>query len=310
MKVAKCKVRASHRLTPFVTQPFPHGVVDGADSVTGIVLAAMSRTADPRLREIMASLVKHLHAFVREARPTEEEFENGLDFLLRIGKASGAQKNEMILLSDLLGLSTLVIMVNNARGAGETEPALLGPFYRAQSPMCAPGENISRDARGGESLAVAGRVTGLDGKPVAGAIVDVWQSSPFGLYENQDPDQPDHNLRGRFETNADGRFHFRSVRPTGYPVPTDGPCGELLRAQDRHPYRPAHIHFMFSKEGYKTLVTQVFANDDNCIAADVVFGVTAALSGDFERLPDGTARLEFDFVMQPGKRRVPRAPIP
>ena len=278
--------------------------------MTGIVLAAMSRTPDPRMREIMASLVKHLHAFLREARPTEEEFETGLDFLLRVGKASGAQKNEMILLSDLLGLSTLVIMINNARGVGETDPALLGPFYRAQSPMCAPGESISRDARGGEPLAMAGRVTDLGGKPVAGAIVDVWQASPVGLYENQDPDQPDHNLRGRFETNADGRFHFRSVRPTGYPVPTDGPCGELLRAQDRHPYRPAHIHFMFSKEGYRTLVTQVFVNDDNCIAADVVFGATTALSGNFERLPDGSSRLEFGFVMQPGKRRIPRAPIP
>jgi catechol 1,2-dioxygenase len=293
-----------------VTQPFPHGVVNDADSVTEIVQKAMSRTPDPRLREIMASLVKHLHAFVREARPSEEELETGLDFLLRIGKASGAEKNEMILLSDLVGLSTLVTLLNNSRGSGETDPALLGPFYRAQSPMCAPGENICRDARGGEPLTVTGHVTDLEGKPVAGAIVDVWQASPVGLYENQDPEQPDRNLRGRFETNSEGRFHFRSVRPAGYPVPTDGPCGELLRAQDRHPYRPAHIHFMFSKEGFKTLVTQVFANDDNCIAADVVFGVTPALSGEFVRLPDGTVRLEYTFVMQPGTRRIPKAPLP
>lgn len=285
--------------------------MNGADSVTEIVLKAMSRTPDPRLREIMASLVNHLHAFVREARPTEEEFEEGLDFLLRVGKASGAEKNEMILLSDLLGLSTLVTMINNAQGGGETDPALLGPFYRAQSPMCAPGENISRgEARAGEPLSVHGRVTDIRGKPVAGAIVDVWQASPVGLYENQDPAQPDRNLRGRFETNAEGRFHFRSVRPAGYPVPTDGPCGEMLRAQDRHPYRPAHIHFMISKEGYKTLVTQVFANDDNCIAADVVFGVTPALSGNFERQPDGGVRLDYAFVMQAGTRRIPKAPLP
>ena len=293
-----------------MTQPFPHGVVNDADSVTGIVLKAMSRTPDPRLREILASLVKHLHAFAREARPTEEELETGLDFLLRVGKASGAQKNEMILLSDLLGLSTLVTMINNSVGGGETDPALLGPFFRAQSPMCAPGENICRDARGGEPLTVMGRVTDLEGKAIAGAIVDVWQASPVGLYENQDPEQPDRNLRGRFETNSEGRFHLRTVRPLGYPVPTDGPCGELLRAQERHPYRPAHIHFMFSKEGFRTLVTQVFANDDNCIAADVVFGVTPSLSGEFQRLPDGTVRLEFGFVMQPGTRRIPRAPIP
>ena len=284
--------------------------MNGADSVTGIVLRAMSRTPDPRLAEIMASLVKHLHAFVRDVRPTEEEFEHGLDFLLRVGKASGAEKNEMILLSDLLGVSTLVTMLNNAEGRGETDPALLGPFYRAQSPMCAPGENISRDARGGEPLAVLGRVNDVEGKPVAGAIVDVWQASPVGLYENQDPEQPDRNLRGRFETNAEGRFHFRSVRPAGYPVPTDGPCGEMLRAQERHPYRPAHIHFMISKEGYKTLITQVFANDDNCIEADVVFGVTPALSGNFERQPDGSVRLEYAFVMQPGTRRIPKAPLP
>ncbi len=286
--------------------------MNGADSVTEIVLKAMSRTPDARLREIMASLVTHLHAFLREARPTEEEFEHGVDFLLRVGKASGAEKNEMILLSDLLGVSTLVTMINNAQGGGETDPALLGPFYRAQSPMCAPGENISRgaEARGGEQLAMHGHVTDTAGKPVAGAIVDVWQASPVGLYENQDAAQPDRNLRGRFETNAEGRFHFRSVRPAGYPVPTDGPCGEMLRAQDRHPFRPAHIHFLISKEGYKTLVTQVFANDDNCIAADVVFGVTPALSGNFARQPDGGIRLEYPFVMQPGTRRIPKAPLP
>ena len=171
--------------------------------------------------------------------------------------------------------------------------------------------DINRDERNvGEPLSVHGRVTDTAGKPVDGATVDVWQASPVGLYENQDPAQPDHNLRGRFESDADGRFHFRSVRPAGYPVPTDGPCGELLRAQDRHPYRPAHIHFMFSKEGYKTLVTQVFADDDNAIAADVVFGVTPALSGNFERRPDGSVRLEYAFVMQPGTRRIPKAPLP
>ena len=293
-----------------MTQPFPHGVVNDADSVTEIVLAAMSRTPDARLREIMASLVKHLHAFVREVRPTEEEFEEGVDFLLRVGKASGAEKNEMILLSDLLGVSTLVTMINNAEGRGETDPALLGPFYRAQSPRYDSGANISLDPRGGEPLAVFGRVTDVDGKPITGAEVDVWQASPVGLYENQDPKQPDRNLRGVFVTDADGRFDFRSVRPAGYPVPVDGPCGELLRAQDRHPYRPAHIHFMISKDGYQTLVTQVFADDDNAIAADVVFGVTPALSGNFERQPDGSVRLEYAFVMRPGTKRIPKAPLP
>jgi hypothetical protein len=149
---AQCKLAFPPRLSTFVTQPFPHGVVNGADSVTDIVLKAMSRTSDPRLREIMASLVKHLHAFVREARPTEEEFETGIDFLMRVGQASGPQKNEMILLSDLLGLSTLVVLLNNKRGKGETDAALLGPFWREHAPICEAGESIARDPRGGEPL--------------------------------------------------------------------------------------------------------------------------------------------------------------
>ncbi len=216
----------------------------------------------------------------------------------------------MILLSDLLGVSTLVTMLNNTQGKGETDPALLGPFYRAESPRYAHGDDIARDPGGGVPLTVHGRVTGIDGKPVAGALVDVWQASPVGLYENQDPSQPDRNLRGLFEADADGRFHFRTVRPAGYPVPTDGPCGEMLRAQDRHPYRPAHIHFMISKEGYRTLITQVFADDANAIASDVVFGATPALSGNFVPQAGGGVRLDYNFVMQPGTKRIPKAPLP
>lgn len=293
-----------------MTKPFPHGVVHGPESVTDIVVASMARTPDPRLREIMESLVRHLHAFLRETKPTEEELETGLDFLVRLGQASGPEKNEVILASDLLGLSTLAVMLNNAQGRGETDAALLGPFWRAQSPPCKPGESIARDARSGLALEVHGEVVDIDGEPVAGALVDVWQASPVGLYENQDPEQPDHNLRGRFEADAQGRFHFLTVRPAGYPVPTDGPCGELLRAQDRHPYRPAHIHFMISREGFKTLITQVFANDDACIESDVVFGVTPALAGNFERRADGTYRLDYRFVMQRGTRRIPKPPLP
>ncbi|MGZ5619069.1 MAG: dioxygenase family protein [Usitatibacter sp.] len=291
-------------------EPFRHGVVNGADSITDIVLKAMSRTPDPRLKEIMASLVRHLHAFLRESRLTEEEFEAAIDFLVRLGQASGAEKNEVILASDLLGLSTLVVMINNPEGGGKTDAALLGPFWRAKAPLCSPGESIARDSRGGEPLSVSGHVTDQAGKPIEGAIVDVWQASPVGLYENQDPQQPDHNLRGRFQTDSQGRFHFRTVKPAGYPVPTVGPCGEMLRAQQRYPYRPAHIHFMISREGYRTLVTQVFDNADAAIESDVVFGVTPSLSGNFVRQPDGTFRLDFDFVLQPGERRIPRPPLP
>ena len=293
-----------------MTKPFPHGVVNGAGSVTDVVMKAMSRTPDPRLRELMESLVRHLHAFVREVRPSAEEFEQGLDFIRRLGEASGPEKNEVILLSDLLGISTLVVMLQKEQEGSGTDPALLGPFWRAQSPRCAPGESIARDARGGEPLEVRGRVVDPDGRPVAGVLVDVWQASPVGLYENQDPEQPDRNLRGLFETDDEGRFHFRTVRPAGYPVPTDGPCGELLRAQGRHPWRPAHIHFMLSKDGWRTLVTQVFDNADDAIESDVVFGVTPALAGRFERGADGMLRLDYEFVLQPGTRRIPRPPLP
>lgn len=294
-----------------MTKPFAHGVVSGSESVTDIVRNAMSRTRDPRLREVMESLVRHLHDFLREARPTAEEFERGLDFVRRLGEASGAEKNEVVLLSDLLGLSTLVVTIEKERNGGVgSDPALLGPFWRAQSPRCAAGETIARDAHGGEPLEVSGCVRDPKGNPVAGALVDVWQASPVGLYENQDPEQPDLNLRGLFETDAEGRYRFRTVRPAGYPVPTDGPCGELLRAQERHPWRPAHIHFMVSREGYATLVTQVFDDADETIASDVVFGVTPALAGTFERGSDGMLRLEYDFVLRPGERRIPAAPIP
>jgi len=293
-----------------VTQPIPHGVVEGADSITGIVLRAMSRTPDERLRAVMESLVRHLHDFVREVRPTEEEFERGIDFLVRVGQVSGPEKNEGILLSDLLGVSTLVSLLNNSAGRGETDAALLGPFWRGNAPPCANGDSIARDTGGGEPLEVRCEVVDLDGRALDGVDVEVWQASPVGLYENQDPRQPGHNLRGRFITDAKGRFHFRSVKPAGYPVPVDGPCGELLRAQERHPYRPAHLHFMLSRAGYRTLITQVFDNADNSIASDVVFGVTPALSGRFERAGDGTWRLAYRFVMQPGERRIPRPPIP
>jgi catechol 1,2-dioxygenase len=292
------------------TKPIPHGVITDSDSITGIVQKAMSRTPDPRLKEVMSILVRHLHAFLREARPTEEEYEVAVDFLVRLGQATGEKKNEGILASDLLGMSTLVVMLNDPEGTGKTDAALLGPFWRAASPECAPGESIARDTKGGDPLAVSGHVFDTSGRPVESAIVDVWQASPVGLYENQDPEQPDHNLRGRFRTDAKGGFNFRTVKPKGYPVPTDGPCGELLRAQDRHPYRPAHIHFMISREGYRTLITQVFDSTDESIESDVVFGVTHALSGNYVRQADGTYRLDYDFTLQPGELRIPKPPIP
>ncbi len=298
------------------TRPFPetrprrHGVVTSPDSVTEAVLKAMSRAPDPRLRQVMANLVRHLHAFLKETRPTEEEFERGLDFIRRLGQASGEKKNEVILASDLLGLSSLVVLLNNPSGEGLTDAALLGPFWRARAPLCKAGDSIARHGDGGEPFTVSGRVTDIHGKPLAGAEVDVWQASPVGLYENQDEGQPDMNLRGRFVTDGEGRYALRSVLPAGYPVPTDGPCGELLAAQVRHPYRPAHVHFMVSLDGYRTLITQVFADEEENMESDVVFGVTPGLSGRIVRGPEGAAHLEYDFTLRPGVKRIPQAPIP
>ena len=215
-----------------------------SESLLPLVLHAMSRTPDERLRQLMAGLATHLHQFVLETRVTEAEFESAVAFLVGIGQATGETKNEVILASDLLGVSTLVALLNNPpnpNGAGtpESHAALLGPFWRQHAPRCAADDNIAREGTAGLPLQVSGTVFDAQGQPLAGALVDVWQASPVGLYENQDDSQPDMNLRGCFTTDAQGRYRLRSVHPAGYPVPTDGPCGELLRAQLRHPYRPA-----------------------------------------------------------------------
>jgi catechol 1,2-dioxygenase len=285
------------------------------ETLLPMVLKAMERTSDTRLRELMASLTTHLHQFVLETRPTEAEFEKAVAFVIGIGQATGETKNEVILISDLLGVSTLVAMINNPGSPGQTEShaALLGPFWRAKAPECQPGDNIARGSTVGLPLEVGGTVYGSDGQPLAGAVVDVWQASPVGLYENQDESQPDMNLRGRFTTDAQGRYFLRSVHPAGYPVPTDGPCGELLRAQQRHPYRPSHLHFMVSHPRHRVLVTQVFADDAETLYSDPVFGVTAPLVGHFEKVQrgDGTvATLTHDFRLLPGEPVFPHPPIP
>jgi catechol 1,2-dioxygenase len=298
---------------------FSGSIVEDEASVTDKVLVAMRGAASPRLREVMAALVRHLHAFAREVRLTEEEFETGIDFLNRIGQATHDAHNEGILFSDAVGLSTLVCLLNNGRnGATETASALLGPFWRMNSPRTENGGSIVRSETPGPALFVSCRVCDPRGKPLEGVEVDVWQASPVGLYENQDERQCDMNLRGKFTTDSEGRFWFRSVKPAGYPVPTHGPVGDLLRAQGRHPYRPAHLHFLAFKSAYKTLITQVFVDDDEHLESDVVFGVTRHLIGDFRR-GEGTPpspdvkgpwyRLDYEFVMEPGEAKLPKPPI-
>lgn len=288
--------------------------------VTDAVLRVMARTADPRLRVIMVSLVKHLHGFIREVRLTEEEFREATALLNEIGALASDSHNEFVLMAGSLGVSTLVCLLNNGdQGQTETSQSLLGPFWRLHSPRVENGGTIIRSEIPGAPLFVSACVQDRDGTPIAGAEVDVWHASPVGLYENQDPEQADMNLRGKLTTDADGRFWFWTVKMVGYPIPTDGVVGRLLRAQGRHPYRPAHLHALIFREGYKTLISQLFDPTDPHIDTDVQFGVTRALTGDFVRHdephPDRPEigapwySLDYTYVMEPGRAVLPRAPI-
>mgnify|MGYP001440950576 CR=1 FL=1 len=293
-------------------------IIDSEAQVTDAVRAAMAGTPNPRLREVVDAFVRHAHAFLREVRPSEDEFYAGLMWIASLGHHTHQTNNEVVLAADVLGLSTLVDLLNNTAAQGETMSALLGPFYRANAPVCPNGASIARSRTPGPALLVRGRVLDTDGAPLPGALVDVWQSSPVGLYENQDPEQADMNLRGRFRTDEAGRYWFRSVRPAGYPVPTGGPVGHLLREQHRHPYRPAHVHFIVSAAGHRTLITQIFVDDDEYLDSDVVFGVKRPIVGGFRRHEQADEAnhpgveppfytLEYDFRLPQG---VPSFPIP
>jgi catechol 1,2-dioxygenase len=296
-------------------------IIENEDEVTPAVLAAMDQASDPRVREVMAALVKHLHAFAREVRLTEEEWDLGVQFITGLGKQTTDIHNETILCSDAVGLSTLVCLMNNGKNGGtESASALLGPFWRMRSPNTPSGGSIVRSETPGPALFVDVDVRDPTGKPVADAEVDVWQASALGVYENQDDSQVDMNLRGKFHTDANGKFTFRSVIPAGYPVPVDGPVGQLLRAQNRHRFRPAHMHFLLYKPGFKTLISQIFVKDDQYIDSDVVFGVTPPLIGDYKLHSNGGPApapdvngewysLDADFVMEPGEAKLPHPPI-
>lgn len=276
------------------------------------VLDTNASTANRRLREVLESMIKHIHAFAVEVDLTPAELETGLDFLVRIGQASGPKKHEGILLADILGLATLVQLrsARHSLAAGGTEPALIGPFWRANQPVRRNGERIVSADTPGAPLRVSGRVLALDGTPIAKARVETWQASPKGLYDNQDPSQPPMNLRGRFETDSEGRFSFISVRPAGYPVPVDGPCGELLAAQGRHTMRPAHLHFIIVADGFKVLATQYFDAEDPHAEDDVVFGAVGSLLRRFEPDAEGGFKLDVELKLEPGETRVPHCPIP
>lgn len=295
-------------------------IIAREQDVTTAALAVMERTSDPRMRQIMISLVKHLHGFVRDVRLTEKEFRDATAVIAELGKLTTDTHNEVVLMAGSLGVSPLVCLLNNGdQGNTETDQSLLGPFWRLNSPRVEDGGSIVRSVTPGAPLFVNGRVVDKDGSPVAGAEVDVWHASPVGLYENQDPEQVDMNLRGKLTTDADGRFAFRSVMMVGYPIPTDGVVGRLLTAQGRHPYRPAHLHALIFKPGFKVLISQVYDPNDPHIDSDVQFGVTQALIGNFMRheTPHPTARevtapwysLDHTYRLEAGEAVLPRPPI-
>ncbi|MGB8436916.1 MAG: dioxygenase, partial [Burkholderiales bacterium] len=241
---------------------------------------------------------------------TEKEFHAAIDLINSIGQKTTPSHNEAMLLSGTLGVSNLVCLLNNgALGTRPTQANNLGPFYREGAPRCANGASLLRSPTPGVPLYFKGWVRDANGNPVAGAEVDVWHSSPVGLYENQDPTQADMNLRGKFITADDGSFAFRSVKPAGYPVPTDGPTGVLLDAQGRHNMRPAHLHFLVYRPGFKTIASQVYDPEDPYLETDSQFGVTKALIGHYVARSDGSSELEFTFVVEAGEASRPKAPI-
>jgi len=279
------------------------------DEFTKMVLARLNCN-DERTRTILTKLILHLHNFVRDVEPTEEEWFKAVDFLTRTGKMCTDKRQEFILLSDVLGVSMLVDAINHRHADGHTETTVTGPFH-AQAPPMEMGSMIALgpEAKRGEPTLVSGKILDKSGNPIANALVDVWQSDDIGFYDVQDKNQPDINLRGVFKTKEDGKFWFKTIKPAAYPVPTDGPVGEVLRASGRHPMRPAHIHFMINAPGYERLITHLFVKGDQYLHSDAVFGVKESLVLDFKRNDSLTAaekvglstpfyEVEYDFKLK------------
>ena len=294
-------------------------IIENQEQVTEAVLSELERVKDPRLKELLSAAVRHLHELAREVRLTEAEFRRGCAILAQAGQLTNKSHNEVVLLAGTLGLSSLVCLLNNGLDRRETTANLLGPFWRDQAPITENGGSIVRSPTIGSPLFVTARVKDNEGNPVADAELDVWNTSAEGLYENQDPSQADMNLRGRFRTDENGHIHFRTVKPAAYPVPVNGPVGDLLKVQGRANMRPAHMHFLIHKPGYKTHISQVYVNDDPYLETDAQFGVTRALIGDYvchenEPAPDPDVSgpwysLDFTFTIEPGDDSLPLAPI-
>lgn len=281
-------------------------------NITDAVLARVANAQDPRARQVSEALVRHLHAFVREIEPSQAEWEQAVGFLTRVGQMCDAKRQEFILLSDTLGVSMLVDALNHRLPEGATETTVLGPFYVQAAPDLPLGSDISGEMKG-DPLFVSGTVARADGSPIAGATIDVWHSDDDGYYDVQIAGQDETAMRARFRSDEAGRFHFWTIKPAAYPIPADGPVGDMLAAQGRHPWRPAHVHFMIDAPGCERLVTHVFVSGDSYLDSDVVFGVKESLIREFEPRPAGTApdgrvvdrdyyHLHYDFGLKAAAR--------
>ncbi|MEW5422966.1 dioxygenase [Amorphus sp. 3PC139-8] len=276
------------------------------DTSVEAVNARMGEDIDPRLKTVMASLVTHLHAFAKDVDLRQEEWDFAIDFLTKTGQICSQERQEFILLSDVLGFSMLVDAINNRRPSQATENTVFGPFHVDNAPIREMGDTISLDGKG-ERCRYEGRVMDLHGAPIEGACVDVWSDNADSFYDVQQPDiQPKWNNRGRFFTGKDGRYLFYGIKPVSYPIPDDGPVGKMLSALGRHPYRPAHMHYLVTAPGFQKIVTHTFVGDDKYIADDAVFGVKETLIAPFEYVNDGETiwRSPFDFVMVPAAEPV------
>jgi hydroxyquinol 1,2-dioxygenase len=272
------------------------------DNITQAVIARMEDGPNPRLKEVLGSLVRHLHSFAREVRLTEAEWLEGIEFLTRTGHITDEKRQEFILLSDVLGLSMLTVAMNQDKPEGCTEATVFGPFHVDGAPSYEQDGDVANGAPGVPCL-VRGYVRNLKGHPIPNARIEVWQADADGLYDVQ-RDSGRHQARGVLLAGDEGEYRFKSIVAEPYPIPDDGPVGDLLRATGRHPWRPAHLHFMIEAPGYEKLVTHVFRSGDPYLDSDAVFGVRSSLIVEWPQQADGSFLLEYDFVLNPSDRKV------
>jgi protocatechuate 3,4-dioxygenase beta subunit len=295
--------------------PMPRNKTE--DDITTEVLQRFAQTPNPRLREIMLSLIGHLHAFVKEVNLTEAEWFQAIEILTEAGHLSGDKRQEFILFSDTLGVSMVVDLLSHRKPDGATESTVFGPFHRQNAPELPSAGNIAHLDKKGAPTLVSGRVLDLDGRPIAGALLDVWQAQTNGLYDSQDRNLHELHMRGKFHTDAEGRYLVRTVLPVNYPIPSDGPVGAMLSATGGHPWRPAHIHFVVSAEGFEPVTTHIFDRTDEYLGSDAVFAVKDSLICDFNRHESPDAQVQqldidrpyytaqFDFRLKPAVEGTP-----